>query len=80
MQGMSRGLNILLFPASRCWRLFMLHDRGVFIVFGTDTGGSFTYHRELELYQCAANVQFGVRFHPLVLFRPARLQDLRLHV
>jgi len=28
-----------------------LHDRGVFIVFGTDTGGSFTYHRELELYQ-----------------------------
>jgi imidazolonepropionase-like amidohydrolase len=31
----------------------MLHDRGVFIVFGTDTGGSFTYHRELELYQLA---------------------------
>ena len=29
----------------------MLHDRGVFIVFGTDTGGSFSYHRELELYQ-----------------------------
>lgn len=29
----------------------MLHDRGVFIVFGTDTGGSFTYHRELEMYQ-----------------------------
>jgi imidazolonepropionase-like amidohydrolase len=28
----------------------MLHDRGVFIVPGTDTGGSFTYHRELELY------------------------------
>jgi hypothetical protein len=28
-----------------------LHERGVFIVFGTDTGGSFTYHRELELYQ-----------------------------
>lgn len=27
----------------------MLHDRGVFIVPGTDTGGSFTYHRELEL-------------------------------
>jgi imidazolonepropionase-like amidohydrolase len=25
----------------------------VFIVFGTDTGGSFTYHRELELYQRA---------------------------
>jgi imidazolonepropionase-like amidohydrolase len=31
----------------------MLHDRGIFIVFGTDTGGSFTYHRELELYQKA---------------------------
>jgi len=28
----------------------LLHDRGVFILFGTDTGGSFTYHRELELY------------------------------
>jgi hypothetical protein len=31
----------------------LLHDRGVFIVFGTDTGGSFTYHRELELYERA---------------------------
>jgi hypothetical protein len=31
----------------------ILHDRGVFIVFGTDTGGSFTYHRELELYERA---------------------------
>jgi len=31
----------------------ILHDRGIFIVFGTDTGGSFTYHRELELYQRA---------------------------
>lgn len=31
----------------------MLHDRGVFIVPGTDTGGSFTYHRELELLQQA---------------------------
>jgi imidazolonepropionase-like amidohydrolase len=29
----------------------MLHERGVFMVFGTDMGGSFTYHRELELYQ-----------------------------
>ena len=29
----------------------MLHNRGVMIVPGTDTGGSFTYHRELELYQ-----------------------------
>ncbi|NJC07736.1 amidohydrolase family protein [Polymorphobacter fuscus] len=27
----------------------MLHDRGVFIVPGTDTGGALTYHRELEL-------------------------------
>jgi imidazolonepropionase-like amidohydrolase len=31
----------------------MLHQRGVFIVPGTDTGGSFTYHRELELLQRA---------------------------
>ena len=31
----------------------LLHDKGVFIVFGTDTGGSFSYHRELELYQKA---------------------------
>jgi Amidohydrolase family len=31
----------------------LLHERGVFMVFGTDTGGSFTYHRELELYQRA---------------------------
>jgi hypothetical protein len=31
----------------------LLHDRGVFMVFGTDTGGSFTYHRELELYERA---------------------------
>jgi imidazolonepropionase-like amidohydrolase len=31
----------------------LLHDRGIFIVFGTDTGGAFTYHRELELYQRA---------------------------
>ncbi len=28
-----------------------LNDRGVFIVPGTDTGGAFTYHRELELMQ-----------------------------
>jgi imidazolonepropionase-like amidohydrolase len=34
----------------------LLHDRGVFMVFGTDTGGSFTYHRELELY---ARAGFG---------------------
>lgn len=31
----------------------MLNDRGVLIVPGTDTGGSFTFHRELELYQDA---------------------------
>ncbi len=31
----------------------MLNERGVFIVPGTDLGGSFTYHRELELYQRA---------------------------
>lgn len=31
----------------------LLNERGVFMVFGTDTGGSFTYHRELELYQGA---------------------------
>lgn len=28
-----------------------MHARGIFLVPGTDTGGSFTYHRELELYQ-----------------------------
>ena len=31
----------------------MLKERGVFIVPGTDLGGSFKYHRELELYQRA---------------------------
>jgi len=31
----------------------LLHDRGVFIVFGTDNGDPFDYHRELELYQRA---------------------------
>jgi imidazolonepropionase-like amidohydrolase len=29
----------------------MLNDNGVMIIPGTDTGGSFTYHRELELFQ-----------------------------
>jgi Amidohydrolase family len=29
----------------------IMHDRGVFIVMGTDLGGSFTLHRELELYE-----------------------------
>ena len=27
-----------------------VHAKGIFIVPGTDTGGAFTYHRELELY------------------------------
>jgi hypothetical protein len=42
----------------------MLHDRGVFIVFGTDSGGSFTYHRELEIYQ-----QAGIMTAPEILKR-----------
>jgi hypothetical protein len=29
----------------------MLNDKGVMIIPGTDTGGSFTYHRELELFE-----------------------------
>tara|TARA_R110000868_G_scaffold51823_14_gene163910 strand:- start:110 stop:2179 length:2070 start_codon:yes stop_codon:yes gene_type:complete len=29
----------------------MMREAGIFIVPGTDLGGSFTYHRELELYQ-----------------------------
>ncbi|MET0934858.1 MAG: amidohydrolase family protein [Luteibacter sp.] len=37
-----------------------LHEKGVFIVFGTDTGGSFTYHRELELYQKAGMTAPGI--------------------
>ena len=28
-----------------------MRERGIFLVPGTDLGGSFTYHRELELYQ-----------------------------
>ncbi|GJL96537.1 MAG: hypothetical protein DHS20C06_03540 [Hyphobacterium sp.] len=31
--------------------LRMMRERGIFMVPGTDLGGSFTYHRELELYQ-----------------------------
>jgi imidazolonepropionase-like amidohydrolase len=31
--------------------LKMMKDRGIFIIPGTDLGGSFTLHRELELYQ-----------------------------
>jgi len=30
-----------------------MHESGIFLVPGTDMGGSFTYHRELELYQKA---------------------------
>ena len=31
--------------------LKMMKDKGIFIVPGTDLGGAFFYHRELELYQ-----------------------------
>jgi imidazolonepropionase-like amidohydrolase len=31
--------------------LTMMRERGIFLVPGTDLGGSFSYHRELELYQ-----------------------------
>ncbi|WP_300545150.1 amidohydrolase family protein [Maricaulis sp.] len=31
--------------------LRQMHERGIFMVPGTDLGGSFAYHRELELYQ-----------------------------
>ncbi len=31
----------------------LLHNRGVFIVFGTDSDNPFDYHRELEIYQRA---------------------------
>lgn len=31
--------------------LKVMHERGIFMVPGTDLGGSFAYHRELELYQ-----------------------------
>ena len=31
--------------------LTMMRERGIFMVPGTDLGGSFAYHRELELYQ-----------------------------
>jgi imidazolonepropionase-like amidohydrolase len=42
----------------------MLRSRGVFIVFGTDLGGPFSYHRELELYQ-----QAGIMTAPEILAR-----------
>ena len=31
----------------------MMHERGIFIIPGTDMGGAFNLHRELELYQLA---------------------------
>ena len=31
--------------------LAMMRERGILILFGTDMGGSFNLHRELELYQ-----------------------------
>ena len=31
--------------------LRIMHSKGIFMVPGTDLGGSFHYHRELELYQ-----------------------------
>ncbi len=43
--------------------LTMMREKGIFIVPGTDLGGAFTLHRELELYQ-----QLG--------FRPAELLKL----
>jgi hypothetical protein len=42
----------------------ILHDRGIFIVFGTDTGGAFTYHRELQIYQ-----EKGIMTAPEILKR-----------
>ena len=48
----------------------LLHDRGVFMVFGTDLGGSFTYHRELELYQ-------RVGMTPAEILKRATLESAR---
>lgn len=48
----------------------LLHERGIFIVFGTDTGGSFTYHREMELYQ-------KVGMTPVDILRRATLESAR---
>ncbi|HET9032552.1 MAG TPA: amidohydrolase family protein [Dokdonella sp.] len=31
--------------------LRIMHQRGILLIPGTDTGGSFTYHRELELFE-----------------------------
>jgi imidazolonepropionase-like amidohydrolase len=48
----------------------LLNERGIFIVFGTDTGGSFTYHREMELYQ-------KVGMSPVQILRRATLESAR---
>jgi imidazolonepropionase-like amidohydrolase len=42
----------------------MMHGRGVFIVFGTDLGNAFAFHRELEIYQ-----QAGIMTAPEILTR-----------
>ncbi|MBN4053807.1 amidohydrolase family protein [Haliea sp. AH-315-K21] len=41
-----------------------MKDQGIFIIPGTDLGGSFTYHRELELYQ-------GIGMSPAEILRMA---------
>lgn len=38
----------------------MMHERGIFIIPGTDMGGAFTLHRELELYQQAGFSAAGI--------------------
>ncbi len=43
-----------------------MHDRGIFIVFGTDLGGAFNLHREMELYQ-------DVGFTPAEILKRATL-------
>ncbi|WP_084397800.1 amidohydrolase family protein [Henriciella aquimarina] len=48
--------------------LQMMKDRGIFIVFGTDMGGSFNLHRELELYQ-------NIGFTPGEILKRATLES-----
>jgi imidazolonepropionase-like amidohydrolase len=45
-----------------------MKDRGIFIVFGTDMGGAFNLHRELELYQ-------NVGFTPAEILARATLEE-----
>lgn len=45
-----------------------MKDRGILILFGTDMGGSFTLHRELELYQ-------NVGFTPAEILARATLEE-----